>query len=166
MRAALFSSLASSGKSLSGARIMDIFAGVGSYGLEALSRGALHGHFVEISPANCRQIGVNLDGISISAGVPRKNFTIRCGDAFSAKAEPFDFLFVDPPYELMEKRPGDCARLVGALMGAANGDAVAAVEMPFGVEFPMPESLVQLTAIGRRGRGSPQLLIFQRKSPA
>lgn len=85
--------------SLPGARVLDLFAGSGALGLEALSRGAAHADFVEITPASLQALRSNIEGL---AAGPRA--TVHRADAlrFVAKLAPatFDVAFADPPYNL------------------------------------------------------------------
>lgn len=82
-----------------GARVLDLFAGSGALGLEALSRGAEHCHFVELSARSLDAIRAN--AATLGAG---DRATIVRGDAvrFVSKldAGAFDIAFVDPPYGL------------------------------------------------------------------
>lgn len=83
---------------LPGARVLDLFAGSGSLGLEALSRGASHATFVERSGAALRVLKENVRGLGAEA-----ECTLVRGDAmaFAARLEPleFDLALADPPYE-------------------------------------------------------------------
>lgn len=83
---------------LHGARILDLFAGSGALGLEALSRGARHVTFVENAPAALRFLRNNLAALE----VPRDAVEIARTDAlrFAASLEPgaFEVAFADPPY--------------------------------------------------------------------
>jgi len=85
--------------SLPGARVIDLFAGSGALGLEALSRGAAHADFVEIAPASLQALRVNIDALAADQRV-----TVHRADAlrFAAKLEPgaYDVAFADPPYKL------------------------------------------------------------------
>lgn len=85
--------------SLPGARVVDLFAGSGALGLEALSRGAAHADFVEISPASLAALRENIDafGAAHRARVHRAD-ALR----FAAKLAPdaYDIAFADPPYRL------------------------------------------------------------------
>ncbi|WP_323778638.1 16S rRNA (guanine(966)-N(2))-methyltransferase RsmD [Leisingera sp.] len=95
VRESLFNVLMHTG-AVSGARVLDLFAGTGALGLEALSRGAAEAVFVD-------------DG-RVSSGLIRKNITIcRAEDRCSLirrdvlklganPAAPFDLIFLDPPY--------------------------------------------------------------------
>jgi 16S rRNA (guanine966-N2)-methyltransferase len=82
---------------LPGAAVLDLFAGSGALGLEALSRGAASAVFVEIAPASLRVLGDNID--ALGAG---KVATVRRVDALrfaaSLPAYAFDVAFADPPY--------------------------------------------------------------------
>jgi 16S rRNA (guanine966-N2)-methyltransferase len=78
-----------------GASVLDVFAGSGALGLEALSRGAAHATFIESDCQACRTINANLDKL-------RLNATVLCQDAVRALAterNTFDLVLADPPYE-------------------------------------------------------------------
>ncbi|HUK14327.1 MAG TPA: 16S rRNA (guanine(966)-N(2))-methyltransferase RsmD [Thermoanaerobaculaceae bacterium] len=83
---------------LPGARVVDLFAGSGAMGLEALSRGAAECDFVELSPASLAALQRNLAALGVEAGGAR----VHRADAlrYAAKLEPlaFDVAFADPPY--------------------------------------------------------------------
>ena len=82
---------------LPGARVLDLFAGSGALGLEALSRGAESIDFVEIAPKSLSAISANADRLGADTGI-----TIHRADAirFIEKLEPhtYDVAFADPPY--------------------------------------------------------------------
>lgn len=82
---------------LPGARVLDLFAGSGALGLEALSRGAAEAHFVEVSAKSLRAIGEN--AATLGAG---EAAVIHRGDALryvaALEAGAFDVAFADPPY--------------------------------------------------------------------
>jgi 16S rRNA (guanine966-N2)-methyltransferase len=86
------------GERLRGARVVDLFAGSGAMGLEALSRGAVRCDFVELSPASLAALGRNLEALGVDQAAAR----VHRADAlrFAAKLEPlaFDVAFADPPY--------------------------------------------------------------------
>jgi 16S rRNA (guanine966-N2)-methyltransferase len=85
------------GGALSGARVLDLFAGSGALGLEALSRGAASATFVELDPTSLGALRENIDALGV-AGVA----TVYRGDAlrFAEGLPPnsFDVVFADPPY--------------------------------------------------------------------
>src|SRR5262245_29399369 len=84
---------------LPGARVLDLFAGSGALGLEALSRGARSADLVELGTASLRAIGENARKLGAQA-----QLSVHRGDAlrFAQKLEPnaFDVAFADPPYDL------------------------------------------------------------------
>ena len=83
---------------LPAARCLDLFAGSGALGVEALSRGAAYVVFVERMPAVAAAVSDNLT----SFGATAADFTVTCGDALAVPFEtagPFDVVFVDPPFD-------------------------------------------------------------------
>ncbi|GHA10099.1 ribosomal RNA small subunit methyltransferase D [Arenicella chitinivorans] len=83
---------------LAGARCLDLFAGSGVLGLEALSRGAEHAVFVESDKRVAAQLVSNLRELSA-----QQRGQVQCMDALvylrSRPATPLDVVFVDPPYQ-------------------------------------------------------------------
>ncbi len=96
IREAWFSAL---GDSLEGARVVDLFAGSGALGLEALSRGAMHAHFVE---SNRRAAAAIRDNIRSLGVTDRATLVVREVFAFLMERERpmdrFDIGLADPPY--------------------------------------------------------------------
>ena len=84
---------------LDGARVIDLFAGSGALGLEALSRGAAFCLFVETDAAARGAIGENLESLGLfgAARVHRRDAT-ALGARPAADGPPFDLAFLDPPY--------------------------------------------------------------------
>ena len=82
---------------LPGARVLDLFAGSGALGLEALSRGAAHAVFVEQAPAALAVLRANLAALGAGerAEVVRAD-AVKYASALDAGA--FDLAFADPPY--------------------------------------------------------------------
>jgi 16S rRNA (guanine(966)-N(2))-methyltransferase RsmD len=78
-----------------GATVLDLFAGSGALGLEALSRGAASVVFVESSRDACRQINANLDKLRLQATV----LCLDAGRALAAERATYDVVLCDPPYE-------------------------------------------------------------------
>lgn len=84
-----------------GATFLDLFAGSGAMGLEALSRGASHATFVDDSRSATRCIATNLKTLDLEA-----QSTLLCADVFLAietlarKKMQFDLIYIDPPYDL------------------------------------------------------------------
>jgi len=95
VRAAMLNRLASL---LDGARVLDLFAGTGALGLEALSRGAARADFVETRPASLHALKANIAALRM-----RERTRVFKKDAlpFAAglREKSYDIAFVDPPYE-------------------------------------------------------------------
>ena len=94
VREALFSIL---GTRVLDARVLDLFAGSGALGLEALSRGARSATFVESAPAALAALRANLAALGADAEVVRSDAP-RWLRAASDGARQYDLVFLDPPY--------------------------------------------------------------------
>lgn len=93
VKEALFAIL---GEGIENATFLDLFAGVGAMGIEALSRGASFSTFVEQDPRAVRVIKQNLQEL----GMTGRTRIIRgdCLDALDRLSGKFDYIFLDPPY--------------------------------------------------------------------
>lgn len=108
VREALFSSLEAR-DALSGARVLDLYAGSGALGLEAASRGAAEVTLVESDRAAASVIRDNAARLGLRVSVLPVTVTSALGGA----AGSFDLVFLDPPYDLPEETLGsDLASLV------------------------------------------------------
>jgi 16S rRNA (guanine966-N2)-methyltransferase len=82
------------------ARLLDLFAGGGGVGLEALSRGAAHATFVERDARAVAALRANVTTLGVEALVRiRRRDVLRELSALYAAGERFDLVFLDPPYE-------------------------------------------------------------------
>ena len=85
------------GQDLVGSRVLDLFAGSGALGLEALSRGAVSATFVELNPASLRALDQNIASLGVENAV-----TVHRADALRyaerLPPEAFDVVLADPPY--------------------------------------------------------------------
>jgi 16S rRNA (guanine966-N2)-methyltransferase len=123
-REALFNSLAAL-LDLDGARVLDLFAGTGAVGLEALSRGADEAVFVESDRAATEVLRRNADAVGLP-GVRVVRSPVAAFLAGTADA-PYDFVFADPPYALDDDvLAATLSRLVDG--GWLAEDAVVVVE--------------------------------------
>jgi 16S rRNA (guanine966-N2)-methyltransferase len=96
VREALFSSLQAVTE-LAGARVLDLFAGSGALGLEALSRGAARAVLVDSSPAAAKVLEHNGRAVGLPGAQVRRQ---ACTAYLQGPAEPFDLVLLDPPYDL------------------------------------------------------------------
>lgn len=131
-----------------GAVVLELYAGSGALGLEALSRGAESCLFVDSSRDACRTIGANLEKLGLRA-------TVLCMDAERALANergPFDLILADPPYELTQYD-----RLAPHLTRLLAPDGLVVVQTPAALE-PRLEGLTTRTS---RRYGSARLTLFE-----
>jgi 16S rRNA (guanine966-N2)-methyltransferase len=138
VREAVFSALQAR-RTVANAAVLDLYAGSGALGIEALSRGARHATFVESDPAATHAIEENLSrlGFIDVARVVRR----RVAHALQApvpNGAPFDLVFADPPYHLGDH---DVAALLVALTEGEwlAPDGLVILERPSGaVAIPPP----------------------------
>lgn len=151
---------------LRGARVLDLFAGSGGGGIEALSRGASACWFLERDASAVRVIADNLE----RAGLAGPAATVVRADAIewlsrtAPEVGPFDIILVDPPYAQPDL-------LVGALRRLGDGGA-AAILAPAGVVVAKhfwrsgPPADVGLLASDRERRfGETALTFYRRPAP-
>ncbi len=142
MREGLFSTWESL-HGVQAARVLDLYAGSGAVGLEALSRGAGHALLVETDPKAAKSIRDNIKAV----GLPGAEF--RAGKAeqvIAGKAggEPYDIVFLDPPYAVTHD---DLREILLTLRsnGWLTQDALVTVERSTrGGAFPWPEGFEPL----------------------
>lgn len=123
-REAMFNSLRAL-LDLDGARVLDLFAGTGAVGLEALSRGAAAATFVESDRAACDVLRRNVSAVGLAGAtvLPRPVASVLATEP----GTPADFVFADPPYSLGEQEMSTLlARL--ADRGWLSAGAVVVVE--------------------------------------
>jgi 16S rRNA (guanine966-N2)-methyltransferase len=102
-REGLFATIVSMVGSLTGARVLDLYAGSGAVGLEALSRGAEHVLLVESGARAGRVIRENIEAIGLAGAEvvsDRVERVLARGPDLSASRGPYDIVFADPPYAL------------------------------------------------------------------
>lgn len=160
MRQAVFSSL---GARVADARFLDLFAGSGAYGLEAISRGAVGGVFVEQNAKAATCIRQNVEAVCKSVGRPSTEISVLQLDARSVPASAVmpvpDLVFIDPPYELIaEVAPMLFAKLGEALV--SKPDAIVVFELPGELELA-PAGWELLKRLGK-GVRQPTVAFFRR----
>ena len=115
VREALFAMLGE----LDGARVLDLFAGTGALGIEALSRGAETVVFVERDAGALRALNANLRTLAI----PEESVQVRRGDALAAlrsareRKETYDLVFIDPPYLQAREWGPELSAMLPVLLG-------------------------------------------------
>jgi 16S rRNA (guanine966-N2)-methyltransferase len=136
VREALFSILGP----LEGAAVLDLFAGSGALGIEALSRGAARAVFVERGPAAHAALRANLE--TVGAEPPRA--IVVAGDARRAlrtarrSRDTYDLVFLDPPYAQARLLAGELSRdLPGVLAADARVVAESDRRNPLDITLPL-----------------------------
>jgi len=157
VKEALFSIISSREGSLDGKRVLDLCAGSGGLGIEALSRGASEAVFVD----NHRQSAALLyRNITLAGFGGQGRVIIR--DACAAlkdlegRGERFHLIFLDPPYRL-----GLAEKLLGALAGSRLLAEAALVIAEFATGETLPDSIGALREVDRRAYGDTTIAFFE-----
>jgi len=135
-----------------GARVLDLFAGSGALGLEALSRGARYAVFIEESPAARAAIKRNVEALGLTGVTKiRRRDATKLGEA--GTLQPFQLIFCDPPYG---KRLAERALEEAIEGGWTEQGAIAVLEESIDVAVSWPPSFRE---IDRRRYGDTQIAI-------
>jgi 16S rRNA (guanine966-N2)-methyltransferase len=153
------------GHRVTGSRFLDIFAGTGAVGIEALSRGAIEVVFIENHAAAAVLIRRNLESLAITDGAQVLPLdALRALEKIARKHKPtdspFDFVFVDPPYT--EKDQYD--RVLGFLGSApflATGSVVIAEHRR---TFELPQRIGRLMQTRILRQGDAALSFFEHQA--
>jgi 16S rRNA (guanine966-N2)-methyltransferase len=146
VREALFSMLGD----VREARVLDLYAGSGALGIEALSRGAESAVFVERNPRAAAVIERNLRSLALDETVIRQDALRFIGRS----AGPFDLVFCDPPYDSVPRIAGPLAERLPALLAegariVTESDKRSPLELPFSM---LTERIYGDTRIAIHGR--------------
>jgi 16S rRNA (guanine(966)-N(2))-methyltransferase RsmD len=128
--------------------VLDLYAGSGALGIEALSRGAKRAVFVDSSRDACRAIGANLEKLGVKG-------VVLCQDAVNALSTErgsYDLILADPPYSFTAYE-----RLIPAIKRILAPDGLFVLQTPASVE-PVLEGLQTRTS---RKYGSARLTLFE-----
>jgi 16S rRNA (guanine966-N2)-methyltransferase len=161
VRGALFNVLGP----LDGERVLDLFSGSGSLGLEALSRGADHAVFVDRADPCLKVLKRNVAALKVGAQATVRKHDLGRGVAALLSDGPFDLVLVHPPFVLLNHAPGpgepDVAELLGLIATTAGllaPEATIAFETPhqcYRAEADLPE----LEILRRKEYGSTALFV-------
>lgn len=143
-----------------GARVLDLFAGSGAMGLEALSRGASEAVFCDNSRIAAQVIRENILalGVSGSARVLQLSWEAALAQ-FAAKKQAFDVIFIDPPYQMPPERVLSTVKASGVL---TEGGLVV-LEQSAKKPFALPEGL---ETFKDRQYGETRLYFIRKERPA
>jgi 16S rRNA (guanine966-N2)-methyltransferase len=121
------------GERVVGARVLDLFAGSGALGFEALSRGAAHVHFVEWDRAVLSVLRRNIKvlGVGSRTEVTRADAQALMAVPERVAAGAWDLVLADPPYD------GEAAVELVSAFGRGAFPGILCVEHAVGVDFPV-----------------------------
>jgi 16S rRNA (guanine(966)-N(2))-methyltransferase RsmD len=163
LRETLFNVL---GPAIAGARFVDVFAGTGAVGIEALSRGAVEVVFIVKHPPAVALIRKNLESLGARSGVTvlaadalrgLEKLTAKRAAKYTEDAPPFDFVFLDPPYAAAE----EYARVLQALGSASFLEAGSVVIAEHHKKFDLPVQAGSLTRFRILKQGDAVLTFYR-----
>ncbi len=137
---------------LDGARVLDVYAGSGALGLEALSRGAGRAVFVERDPDAARTIERNLDKLRL-AGTVLRGDALATLAAEAAAGREYDLVLVDPPYGMFPELQPQLALYLPPVL-APEGLLVVETDARVEPELPLPQRT-------SRTYGSARITLFE-----
>lgn len=156
VREALFSVLGS----VAGDRVLDLFAGSGALGIEALSRGAQHAVFVESWRVAAATLDANLTSLGLRARADVLRLRVEAAQRELIARGPFDLVFCDPPWPDIGKVTPALAELLRAPILAPGARVV--LEHPARAPFELAGS-PELTALTQRAWGDTGVTVLQRQ---
>ncbi|MDR1458051.1 MAG: RsmD family RNA methyltransferase [Puniceicoccales bacterium] len=163
LRQAVFSSL---GDTVAGKNFLDLFAGTGAYGLEALSRGATGGLFVERNFSLKSILQKNINAVSKSLAIDGSCCSIALEDCLTFNSqEKFGLIFIDPPYDIARNSSNRIlANTLNLLWNTV--DARIIFEVPSDLPSPVIPGLEEIKRIGKNyKKNSPSALIYAKTLP-
>ena len=155
LRETIFNILAHGiGLDLDGVRVLDLFAGTGALGFEAISRGARHATFVDeaVEPRGLIRRNMETMGLNGAAKILRRDAT-KLGPA--GTIEPFDLVFADPPYD---KGLGELALASAKAGGWLAPGAICVLEERANAVIALPDGF---EILDQRSAGDSQVLFLK-----
>ena len=155
LREAIFSSL---GDHVVGSRVVDLFAGTGAYGLEAISRGAIQATFYETNRKALACLNTNRQAVFKSCGLEDTLPSVTARDVYAPEPsqEAAELIFVDPPYAAIESR---LEQILAKINLHATPDTRLIFEFPGNLELA-PVGWKQIRHFGQPKHVSPNAAIF------
>jgi 16S rRNA (guanine(966)-N(2))-methyltransferase RsmD len=159
LRETLFNVL---GSGISGSRFLDVFAGTGAVGIEALSRGATHATFIENHAPGAALIRKNLACLKISSGA-----NVICADALKglsaleSVAHQYDYIFIDPPYAATESYSRVMKFVASSKLLAPGGIVIVEHRKAFNID----ESFASLNRVRLLRQGDAALSFYRQNTP-
>ena len=154
LRETLFNVL---GSAVEGSLFIDVFAGTGAMGIEAISRGATEAIFVESHAKAVQLVRQNLESLQIQNGELVHADAVTGLERIAQRHVVADFIFVDPPYENVE----DYSRVLEFLDGAHLIAPRGIVIIEHFVKQKLPERFVRLEQTRLLDQGDASLSFFR-----
>lgn len=120
------------------ATVLDLFAGTGALGLEALSRGASHCTFVENSRPALLALRQNITSLNLT----QKTTIFASSYQNFTPSHSFDLIFIDPPYQLFHQKPQSAPILLDYITHYLKSQGIVVLSHPKDFITPVPSSLV------------------------
>lgn len=157
MREAIFSSL---GSCVINSKVIDLFAGTGAYGLEAISRGASKATFYETNREALKCLKQNQQAVLKACSIKADSISIFARDVYAPETvyENADLIFIDPPYANMEDR---LDQIFAKADQCSSIKAHLILELP-GDLNPSPTNWRIVRRFGKPKRDTPNAIIFER----
>jgi 16S rRNA (guanine966-N2)-methyltransferase len=137
-----------------GASVLDLFAGSGALGLEALSRGAASAVFVESDRDAARAIERNLDKLRLTGATVLRRDALQALAADASARRKYDLVLVDPPYDRYDEMQPTLARYLPEILAE---DGLLVFETSARIEPQLPLELRT-----SRKYGSARVTLFER----
>jgi len=142
---------------LESSKVLDLYSGTGSLGLEAFSRGALSVDMVEVSGKSIQIIKKNLINLKINEGVTiYKEEAI--GYVTEYEGQPYDLIFIDPPFPSKI-----CVKTLEATAKSQVIDSDSRVIIEHSRHEPLEEEVLSLRRVDSRSYGDKLLAIYMKK---
>lgn len=138
---------------LNEAEVLDVFAGTGSLGLEALSRGAKHATFIERDRVASRILAENIDALDVVAETTVIQIGVRTW-IYQNKNKLFDIIFADPPYNDLQ------LSTVSGLTSLLKPNGLMVLSYPGRGELPTVQGVV---VVDNRSYGTAALTFYRKK---
>ncbi len=135
------------------ATVLDLFAGSGAYGLEALSRGAASAVFAEADPEACRFIRQNLEKLRLTGATVLNRDAIQVLAQEAGAGRRYDLVLLDPPYRMYSSLQNRISIYLPAVL-ATDGLAVVETHAKVEPDLPLPKRT-------SRRYGSARLTLFE-----
>ncbi|MBX3018357.1 MAG: 16S rRNA (guanine(966)-N(2))-methyltransferase RsmD [Bdellovibrionaceae bacterium] len=145
---------------MEGARVLDLFSGTGNLGLEALSRGAASVQFVDAHPKSIQILRQNVEKLKLT-----EDHRIMTADVFHFlkryKDEPFDLIFIDPPFT-----EAIADKVMGAVARSSSFHSNTLIAIESGRREKIGEDYKTLIRYDHREFGDKVLSLFRAKDVA